>query len=350
MDPLTLTLICLAAGWLIRNTVEDVWAGIRGHESPRIARRRARLQLADATGAPTIGQAVSGRLATRIANPPERRAFSTFRGFLDELIADAWDDARTKHADRRRERIERDDDTRPDPDNALKTRQCRGRGCDVLVVKPREWCDTCQDAATQRPGQPMCRSCGQRPVDYPDRSCAVCAPARCTRCHHPGDTFDDLGECPDCQIDTREDLANQERLDDEQVETLNDDHQSDAPEPDPAPDTTRKDTSPMSNPTEIDGDVTSPLEALAFATTCHDLNAAVANELDAMANNLTGEGVGHDCVQIVNDAWAAAEQFGVAALGARDEYARHVATQADIAGDTELRDTVRDTYLDASRA
>ncbi|WP_219414159.1 hypothetical protein [Pseudonocardia nigra] len=503
MDPVTIWIFCLATAWFIRRAVEDGYAAVRGRTSPRIARRQAAYELAQqqaaATGTPTIGQAATGRLANRIANP---RPPGPFRRYLSGLWEDSWNDAeerreerRRRRAEQRREQAERDAEQRreqaereaagrPDPDDALRTRKCRG--CDVLVVEPLEWCAGCQ-SAERRVNEPQ---------PEPD-------PRRCTKCRHlvaDVGPLDEVGECPDCQADTRDDLANQERLadlDDEQVDRLNEpaswrettggaqrdggDHHEDqdgdayyrrweqphprvdgtlrttvtswaqdngrrrwivtetewqwvgsnddvlfedtdvsdssedgpsgqpwptpddvrrtvndaspadanetplldvldatlcpggcgtwvvggmcptceerralpsaeTPEPDPAPETTRKDTPPMSTPAEINGDVSSPLDALAFATSCLDLNAAIMNELDAMANNLEGEGVGAACIQIVRDAWAAGDQFGTAAAGARDEYARHVATQAEIAGDTELRDTVAGTYLDAARA
>jgi hypothetical protein len=575
VDPVTIWIFCLATAWVIRNLAEDGYAAVRGRTSPRIARRQAAYELAQkhaaTTGTPTVGQAVTGRIADRIANP---RPPGPFRRYLSGLWEDSWEDAQERHEQRRerraeqrrkqeerreqeeREQEEREASGRPDPDDALRTRQCRGPGCDVLVVEPLEWCAGCRAAAWR----------ADEPEPDPRRRCT-----KCRRLALDAGPLDEVGECPDCQADTRDDFADQERLadlDDEQVDRLNNrppgtcrvclasivatdisgrcescargnfGHAhyctagcgqpvatagvqcagcekgrarpaSETPEPQPdsvqdvsawdpanpgpcvtpdcgkaaecaaglcydcdhgvrwmcqrcghrrqaahdpnrlcwmcrhelvtgaplppvsqpkpaerlilgqwarerdereaaglpvydcsgpgypgsgyclkqvhqrgqmcpdcalsevdhgpagettptrntdddseptsAPGTTRKDI-PVSSPAEINGDVASPLTALAFATNCLDLNTAIMNELDAMANNLECEGVGPACVQIVRDAWAAGEQFATAAANAVNEYARHVATQAEIAGDAELRDTVRGTYLDGSGA
>ena len=104
MDPITLIMLA-AALYFVRSVVEDGVAAVRGVESPRITRRRARQHLAEAyrasTGKPPLGLAIAGRLAERIEHPPERRAFREFRAFLDVVIADAWEDARIRHAVRR---------------------------------------------------------------------------------------------------------------------------------------------------------------------------------------------------------------------------------------------------------
>lgn len=372
MDPVSAWLLVLATMWVLRAAAEDGYATVRGlPESPRIARRRARQQLAQQhiamTGQPTIGQAVASRVAQRIANP--RREIGPARRYLAGLWEDSWEDAATRHEERRRKReerrreqeqrereqAEREAAGRPDPDNALRTRLCLGR-CGVLVVEPREWCDDCEARDADHPEEydddepdglddiqieDLNRATSTREYNfwYCANGCGRAVPNR-------------ADWCPACLIDLvpPTDVRPDDGPDPDDDTPGDDQPAPETPEPDPAPDTTRKDTPPVTNPTEIDGDVRDPLTSLAYATGCLDTNTRLMNELDAMANNLAGEGVGGEVVQIVRDAWNAAEQFGLAALGARDEFARHVAVQAGIAGNTELRDTVRDTYLDTARA
>lgn len=532
MDPLTVWIFCLATAWFIRRAVEDGWASINGRESPRIAQRRAKQELAQ-QGGRTIGQAVSGRIADRIAEPREA---GPLRRYLADLWEDSWEDARVRHEDRRRRRAEReqqeldvvdapdDDEVRtypcrgagcdvlvvepakwcddclaqmrndqarraePKPEHVLRTRPCRGK-CGVLIVEPQEWCTVCaarwtsstppptqpqpepKPAAKQQPSQSppqpdgrrdripgLCRVClahpvatdisGRcekcargnfghkhycatgcgRPVNEQGQTCPTCAQDAAEnkryycagtghvcnqRVHEHGQLCPDCalrradihaaasssartearlaadaekkrraheygqrlvreweernakakaaGQMPYCAGVTTAGLCRERvhesgqlcpycaRSDADRYGSTAQTHQTPEPAPAPAPDTTRKDTQPVTT-TEIDGDVTGPQDALAFADSCLALNNAVINELDVMAANLEGEGVGDDVVRIVRDAQAAADQFASAAGGARDEYARHVATQAEIASNPELRDTVKDTYLDTARA
>lgn len=294
-------LFCLATAWLVRHLVEDGWAGAQGRESPRVGRRRAQHELAQKhradTGVPTVGQAVTGRVAARIAEPRERGAF---RRFLAELWQDAWVDAADQHRARRARR------TQPaEPTRAMASRLCAG-GCGRWVSG--EW-------------------------------------THCTACDHGTQTDDDepadwWGEDPPPAPDDLSDITDDDYLD---ADLINE------PAPNPAPEPPRKDT-PMTAPTTINGDTVSPLENLGFATACLTLNAAILTELDTMANNLAAAGVGDSLIRTVRDVASAADQFATGAGGARSEYAAHVAVQADIAGDTELRNTVRGTYLDTANA
>jgi hypothetical protein len=487
MDPITIWLFCLATAWFLRAAVEDGIAGVRGQESPRIARARARQQITRdrmaMTGGRTIGRAVAGRVADRIANPPKE--IGPFRQYLGGLWGDAWEDAATRHEARRQRRAERaererEEQTereaagRPDPDGASRTRKCRG--CRrVLVVEPNELCTLCEAAerVSDYPTAPVhwcvggcgrpvpdpggdpsggwcrdCRfyygpqcgagcgkkvstsgqlcetcerstasvhwcNCGRHQVESPGQVCPSCeergglpvsetpepgpAPDLTTQEGKPMPNhlperqpyepperryvawFKDAHGNPwdyrrlfyargwDAANKIAEDLCRRTAKYAHVMEIAVADPDPNPPgrvlippddaldglppktsEPTPAPGTTREDTPPVT--TSIDGDVTSPLTALGFADGCIDFNRADMGEADAMANNLTGEGVGPEFVGIVRDAWAAGDQFDAAASGARDEYARHVATQAEIAGNTDLRDTVQGTYLDTSNA
>ena len=299
-----LLLISFALLWFIRRAVEDGWAASQGRESPRIARRRAQHELAQRhradTGAPTIGQAVTGRIAQRIAEPRERGAL---RRFVAELWEDSWVDASDWH---RARRARRDRQEQGDPDveeTVLDSRPCSG-GCGRWVAGELDLCSACVES-------------------------------RYT--WHYDDPDPDLDEDPD-------------PIPDEPPAPPQADTRQHDPVPPPAPAPLRKEAQPVTTPTTIDGDTISPLDNLAFATGCLNLNAAIAVELDTIIGNLNGAGVGPALIQAVADVKAAADQFGVAADRARAAYAQHVATQADIVGDTELRDTVAGTYLDAAHA
>ncbi len=299
MDPLTLTwLIVLAAAYFIRRSAEDGWAAVNGRTSPRIERRRAQHELAQKQradlGRPTIGQAVTGRIAERIAEPRERGAF---RRFVAELWEDSWVDAADWHRKRRARR------TNPDgPTRAMASRLCAGE-CGRWVTSPWTHCVACEQDTTD-----------DDPADW-------------------WADADEVGMSDDDYLDAE--------VIDEPTEPID-------PEPIPAPEPTRKDT-PVPHQT-INGDTVSPLENLAFATGCMDLDAAIRTELDTMLNNLSAAGVGPALIGAVADVKAASERFGSGAMGARTEYAEHVAVQAEIAGDAELRDTVRGTYLDIAHA
>lgn len=323
MDPLTLTLVfAMAAGWFVRNAVEDGLATWRGRESPRIARRRARhdLDLARqrAGDGPTIGQAVTGRVAHRIANPPDRHPALEY---LALRWADAWDEATERHNDRvRRRAIERAraaDAERDDP------------------AGPRDRTDYADIHDAEEVDQPP-------PDDdrdgQPDESTGRPHRWACQKCGAPADGL----LCDDCLG------LNRPRPEPEPDDRPGDTSQTPGPLPDQEPVTTRKDP-PVSTPNTINGDVGSPTEALAFCAGALDLNTAVVYELATATDNLRGEGVGEDFLAILEQARDAVGGCSFAVDGARTLYADHVAAQADLLSDPDLRDTVTG-YLSADRA
>lgn len=104
MEMLVFSLIC---AWVsMRYIGGDAIAAVRGTESPRIRDRRAREQLAcdraTAGLGPSVGQAITGRIADRIAHPPEKRP----RGPAREALAAWWQDVWAEADRRRRERLE----------------------------------------------------------------------------------------------------------------------------------------------------------------------------------------------------------------------------------------------------
>lgn len=111
MEPFLFSL--LVAWALVRYGVTDLMATAKGTESPRYRERRQRLtqqherRMARLETGPTIGQAVAGRIATRIAHPKpprDRSGQRPFRRFLGEWWEDAWNHAtesRHRHHERK---------------------------------------------------------------------------------------------------------------------------------------------------------------------------------------------------------------------------------------------------------
>lgn len=293
MDPITLWILVLATGWIIRALVEDGAAAVaaaRGHPytSPRIVRREARQRLAleriAAGGSPPLTIVFSEKLADRIANPPERKWLRELREYLALVVADGFEDARTRHEEKR---------------------------------------------AAKR---------GERPAPSSPRRPAPAA----------GDVDDDI---VDAELVEPEPDPSPEPDDDSEAP------REDPPEPPPpvppnssipalpAPDPTRKDSSVT---TTINGDVGSPSEALAFCEHTLDLNTACINEIDVALAGLRGAGCGQQFLDIVTGGLTAADIFHNAVSGARVRYARHVLTHADLASDPDLRDTLL-RYLSADK-
>ncbi len=167
-------ILVLATMWLARILAEELWWAVRGRagDPPRVARRRARERVAREAGTPTVGQAVSSRLAKRIVNPPRRRWAVELRALVAELTADAVAEARVRHHVNRQARARRHAQSRgwrvrtggptrpapprpePDPppfdDTVTDTRPC-SECRTALVVPPDEVCERCEHAAAPPP-------------------------------------------------------------------------------------------------------------------------------------------------------------------------------------------------------
>lgn len=115
MEPFMFSLIMAWA--LVRYGVTDLVATVRGTESPRYRERQQRLvqqherRMARLRAGPTIGQAVTGRIARRIAEPRpprDRTGQRPFRRFVGEWWEDSWNHA-TESRHRHRDRKQADD-------------------------------------------------------------------------------------------------------------------------------------------------------------------------------------------------------------------------------------------------
>lgn len=293
MDPITLWILVLATGWIIRALVEDgagAVAAARGHPyvSPRIVRREARQRLAleriSAGGSPPLVIVFSEKLADRIANPPERQWLRELRDYLALVVADGFEDARTRHEEKRAEK----------------------RGDQPSAPNPRRPAPTAEE---------------------PD-----------------DDILDAELVEPDDEPPSEPELADPEPTPDEPDPPPAQPHNS--PPALPAADPTRKDPSVTNT---INGDVGSPREALAYCEQTLDLNTACCNEIDVALANLRGAGCGQRFINIITSGLAAADSFGAAVGGGRIRYARHVVTHADFSSDPELRNTLVG-YLSADKA
>lgn len=114
-----LFLAMLVATAAVRYGVTDLVATVRGTESPRHRERQRRLELAhqremarlQARQGPTIGEAVAGRIASRIAEPKpprDRSGQRPARAYFGRLWEDSWNDAVDRH-ERRHERAKAGD-------------------------------------------------------------------------------------------------------------------------------------------------------------------------------------------------------------------------------------------------
>jgi hypothetical protein len=292
VDPITLWILILATGWIIRALVEDGAAAVaaaRGHPyvSPRIVRREARQRLAleriSAGGSPPLTIVFSEKLANRIANPPERTWLRELREYLALVVADGFEDARVRHEQKRAEkRQERPtaDPRRPAP---------AGEGFDDDIVDA-ELVDPEPEPSPEPEHDP------EKPREHPPPP------------PPPGPSHNSTPALP-------------------------------------APDPTRKDPSVTNT---INGDVGSPSEALAFCERTLDLNTACINEIDVALACLRGAGCGQQFLDIITGGLTAADVFHNAVSGARVRYAKHVLTHADLTSDPDLRNTLQG-YLSADK-
>lgn len=372
MDPITLWIFFLATGWIIRSLAEDVIAAIahargRPYTSPRIVRREARQRLAQeriaAGGSPPLTIVFSEWVAQRVANPPERRWLNEARAYLDLRIADGFEDARTRHEQRRAERLA-DRQPRPDPagghtrhDSTVPDDTVDDSIVDAEIVEPQpgsRWVSTVPKCS--RCHKPMGRDFLRDNDRHADGTVTVplkcwdCGttsehtvpdplPRACRVCSAPGVSLTSGGLCSACYAAGK----------------ANDEPADPAPPPPPPPtpalpasDPTRKD-SLVSQPHTINGDVGSPREALAYCEETLGLNQSCRNEIEIATNQLRGAGVGDTFLQIVGAAYTATDTFNSVVAGGRVRYARHVMHQADLASDPDLRSTLVG-YLSADKA
>lgn len=369
MDPITLWILVLATGWIIRALVEDgaaALAAARGHPyvSPRIVRREARQRLAleriSAGGSPPLTIVFSKKLADRIANPPERQWLRELREYLALVVADGFEDARTRHeekrAEKRGERAAPPNPHRPPPDADSVDDDI----LDAEVVEPNpetQWvskvpkCPRCH--------QPMVRDDDVVIVDLHDDGtvtvplkCYGCLttsehtvpdplPRACRVCSTEDRRLTSDGRCSACYAARRTNGAGGDP--------------ASPPPPPPAPpttpalpaaDPTRKDSSVTST---INGDVGSPREALEYCEQTLGLNTACRAEIDVALANLRGAGCGQAFLNVVASGLNTADIFHNAVSGGRVRFAKHVLAHADLASDPDLRNTLVG-YLSADRA
>lgn len=365
MDPITLWILFLATGWIIRALVEDGAAAVaaaRGHPyvSPRVVRREARQRLAleriSAGGSPPLTIVFSERLADRIANPPERQWLRELREYLALVIADGFEDARTRHEDKRAEK------RRPEQPSTSRSRRSDPATEDVEddivdaeLVEPKpgtRWVSTVPKCP--RCHKPMVRDDGRDSDRHADGTVTV--PLKCYGC---GTTSEHTVPDPlprACRVCSTEDmrLTSDGRCSSCYAASKANEAPDPAPPPPPepppppalpAPEPTRKDPS-MTN--TINGDVGSPSEALAYCEQTLGLNTACINELDVALAGLRGAGCGQQFLDIVAGGLTAADIFDSRVGGARVRYAKHVLTHADLTSDPDLCNTLRG-YLAADK-
>lgn len=175
----------IAVGWLVVAGLRVlIWAAVDAYvaivhperEAPSLARRRARVEIAQEqhriTGVTGVGQAFADRLATRIANPPERpRWFEEAAQYASTLLADEFArrrQARADKEDRKRGAVPADkrcwrcdvgkaahDNGLCNPCNLLVHERCGGCGELVLAVRLEDGkCSSCRSTSTPPPDVP----------------------------------------------------------------------------------------------------------------------------------------------------------------------------------------------------
>lgn len=170
--------LCLVVAWFVRVAFEDGIAAVRGTTSPRIARQRARLEMARNSGVPTVGQAAAARIASVIAPSPvgQRRRHPALE-YLRTRWEDAWDELLESHHEemRRRAQARRERQAR---EAERRRREREGSAepyddiIDAEVVDEPEVC-SCGAAAVAdglcvdclNPPNPVCDSCGCRHME-----------------------------------------------------------------------------------------------------------------------------------------------------------------------------------------
>lgn len=325
MDPITLWILVLATGWIIRALVEDGAAAVaaaRGHPytSPRIVRREARQRLAleriAAGGSPPLTVVFSEKLADRIANPPDRQWLREVREYLALIVADGFEDARTRHEDRRAEKRQGQP---PGPNPRRPAPAVDDIDADIV------------DADIVDDDRPVCEVCGRR-YDIADQ--------------HPLQVDMNYWYVPPCR--SCWEAESQRRTPDDNTDVGGASREappSNSTPALPAAASTRKDSSVTNT---INGDVGSPSEALQFCESTLDLNTACCNEIDTALAGLRGAGCGQGFLDIITGGLGAADIFHNAVSDARVRYARHVLAHADLTSDPDLRNTLVG-YLSADK-
>jgi hypothetical protein len=384
--------LVMATLWLVRMLAEEAWAAVRGQTSPRIERRRAREKLAADCGKPTIGQALAFRVADRIAHPPRRQWAVKLRGLLDEMWDDALAEARVRHQHAHEARLRaaetrRKGRPRPPRGNGWQARtgadaptgeprsgksgplvleQC-GRCGYAYVAAPATICDGCSHITGTAPPQPdgpwvaASRRDDTPPWDACDRcGNAMLAGRRLDVSYDEGDGGAMVDTwCPTCNIHSYYGWP----LSDAEFEAEfgypfgerpdeDEDEPGDEPQPQPAktpeppvsPDE-RTPTMPAATFT-INGDVRDPRTSLNAAEMMRGANNAIADEMDVLLNNMRNADLGQGMLDAI--ASLADEQRSYADSNAEQcrVYAAQVLAQQNIYDDEDLRNTVRDTYLD----
>ncbi len=348
-----IALIVLAVGWLLRILIEEGAAALGGRESPSIARRRAREQLARDCGATAVVQAFAARAVKRIENPPDRRWVAALR----DLFNERWDDAVTEakvrhryaHETRMRAAAARRNRTSPPQrppgervqaeaarEDPVETWPCRD-ACGMNLDEPDTWCDDC------RVRLDICQ-CGLAPMQ-------VAGPEQVI--HDYPQAFV-TWRCPACGVEDYRDV--QLEPDEPDPYRLAFGHtytepctcDTDEPDPDPVTDPPaappgdgappEKET-PMSAATHpIVADCRDPRTSLAFATQCRGWADAGVAELDIFASVVREMGISDEPVNVLADAVRSCSSSVAKSI---EVYARHVITQRELYQDEAIREAVR---------
>jgi hypothetical protein len=328
------TFVLLVIGWWIWNRCEDAWAFARREESPRITRRRARQKLHP----PVIRQAIAGRIADRIAHPPQTRVIRQVREYLAALAADAVSDMLANHHTNRADRNDGTDDT-----PVLVARPCPG-GCGRLVTHD-DLCRACSRATQpeEAPAYYCVAGCGT-PVSQPDyvcgKACADVVNAQPPEAPDPApQPVPSKPLCRTCRV------AQVYRLGDECFHCMTPPPDQ-TPEPAPAPNAHQEGPSMTQI---ISSEVGSPREAVEWCDGNLDINDAAAEAISVAIENLRSRGIGEEFLAVMAGALPAMEQAGAAVANARGEYIEFCLLQERVMAEPALAAALVG-FLSADRA
>lgn len=330
MDPFSALIISvLIAKYLVSYGVTDAISAWKGTESPRDRDRKARQERArsrltsggnGAPSGPTIGQAMSSRIAGRIANPPPKKPRGPLRTFMSDLWGDVVDEAALRTEDKMRDRRDRYEAQRrtqddpvvavPDPDLDIVDAEVVDEHDDQPVSIVHMACFACAKDATEgelTEGDGFCRACiatFREPSTAPTQT----QPTEPVDLVKPVDTSTSAGT-----------------------------------------DTTTGEGATVTH-WDFNPETYDPRSAQTFAEkvekALEKLTATTINRLDALVN----DGIQGEPVAAYQEM---AESFRMAAAFAHeacDEFAQHEAYAQALEDDPTLRDTQAGRYLDLSKA
>lgn len=370
-----IVLLCLFASWaLMRYGVTDAIAAAKGTESPRVGERRQRAahahERAMARTGPTVGEAIAGRIAHRIANSKQKDGTPRERGPARQFAAELWGDSWAWAAEKRRTQQERGGTRRQPQADSTGTNPSTDRPAPGSEATGPDGGDTNSWGWTydpRRDGWPTGRHARGTATTEPEVLDGEVV-----------DTDRDGETDPDGVIDAEEvdqptpepgaatsptgqDDTTDEAADGGQDDTDHD--PTDNPTDDPTQDTTTTTGTPLASVHPIREDITmsaptaehsvgsgetlDPGSAKRFSEDIKGLGEQINQSLETSISNLEERGVSGEPVDLFRQMQEAAQTLIGHSETARSHFERHEGTQDQVLSDDTLAGTVADGYLGA---